>query len=54
MILRESKFRGASSVHHVIETARNASGKDVHGYRAELVQLAEACLTLIPEVSQEE
>ncbi len=52
MILRDSEFMGSASFDHVIETAREAQGKDVNGYRAEFVELAETCKSLKPEVSE--
>jgi Ca-activated chloride channel family protein len=54
MLLRESRHKGGAGLEHVIQAAGAAKGHDVHGYRAEFVQLAEACRTLIPEVSKEE
>jgi Ca-activated chloride channel family protein len=54
MILRESSFNGAAKLEHAITVARGAKGADSHGYRAEFVQLAEACRDLVPEISQEE
>ena len=54
MVLRESRFKGSATLEHVIETARAAQGTDALGYRAEFVQLAEACRALVPEISREE
>jgi Ca-activated chloride channel family protein len=52
MILRDSAFKGAASLDHVVTTAGAAKGADALGYRAEFVQLAEACRSIVPPVSQ--
>jgi Ca-activated chloride channel homolog len=39
MILRDSKFKAASSFAQVIEIANNSKGKDEEGYRTEFVKL---------------
>ena len=54
MLLRESKYRGNAAIEHVVATASAAKGADADGYRAEFVQLAEACRMLVPELSKEE
>ncbi|RNC85638.1 MAG: VWA domain-containing protein [Balneola sp.] len=41
MLLRDSKFKGASSFELVDELARNGKGVDPNGYRAEFIKLAE-------------
>lgn len=41
MLLRDSAFKGSSSYDQVLEWARNSSGKDQEGYRAEFVRLVE-------------
>jgi Ca-activated chloride channel family protein len=53
MILRESSYRGNASMDHVIETASAAKALDANGYRAEFVQLAETCKSLVPQISKE-
>jgi Ca-activated chloride channel family protein len=52
MLLRGSEFKGRASFDHVIETAQAAKGTDANGYRAEFVELARACKSLTPEVSE--
>lgn len=39
MLLTNSQFKSASSFSHVIQTAKNAKGKDVEGYRKEFIAL---------------
>ncbi|MEE2789534.1 MAG: VWA domain-containing protein [Myxococcota bacterium] len=39
MLLRNSKYRGQASYDAVIHRAKGAMGQDMHGYRAEFVQL---------------
>jgi Ca-activated chloride channel homolog len=39
MMLRDSKFKAASSFAQIIEMANNSKGKDEEGYRAEFVKL---------------
>ncbi len=39
MILRDSKFKGSSSIDKVLEWARNAKGSDAQGYRSEFIRL---------------
>ena len=41
LLLRESEFRGASSVESVLARARSARGEDEGGYRREFVELVE-------------
>jgi Ca-activated chloride channel family protein len=54
MILRDSEFKGSAGFDSVIETAKSAKGKDDGGYRAEFVELAEACKSIKPEIAREE
>jgi len=53
MILRGSSLRGKASIDHVIETASNARGPDVNGYRSEFLELAEEYKNLSPQISKE-
>jgi Ca-activated chloride channel homolog len=39
MLLTDSKFKSNASFVHVIQTAKNAKGKDVQGYRKEFISL---------------
>jgi Ca-activated chloride channel family protein len=39
MLLTDSKFKSNASFVHVIQTAKNAKGKDVEGYRKEFITL---------------
>ncbi|HTM92122.1 MAG TPA: von Willebrand factor type A domain-containing protein [Flavisolibacter sp.] len=39
MLLTDSKFKSNASFVHVIQTAKNARGKDVEGYRKEFISL---------------
>jgi Ca-activated chloride channel family protein len=41
MMLRDSEFKGNSSIASIIELARQGKGKDPFGYRAEFIKLAE-------------
>lgn len=52
LILRDSEFKGSASFDDVIETASASKGTDANGYRAEFVELAKACKSLKPEVSE--
>ncbi len=52
MLLRESEFKGNATFNHVIETAKTSKGEDVNGYRAEFVELAEACKKIAPQMSE--
>lgn len=47
MLLRNSSFRSYASYDHVIKMALKAKGKDVEGYRAEFVRLAENARSII-------
>lgn len=40
MILRDSKYKGTTSIDKVLEWARNAKGADADGYRTEFIRLA--------------
>ncbi|MBS0000502.1 MAG: von Willebrand factor type A domain-containing protein [Cyclobacteriaceae bacterium] len=42
MILRDSEFKGSADYDQVIEWAVNSKGRDVEGYRAELIRLVES------------
>lgn len=46
MLLRNSEFKFSSSFDNVVKTARKAKGKDVEGYRAEFIKLAESAQLL--------
>jgi Ca-activated chloride channel homolog len=39
MLLTDSKFKSSASFVHVIQTAKNAKGKDAEGYRKEFISL---------------
>ena len=41
MLLRDSKFKGSASLDAVLEIAKEAKGLDIHGYRAEFINLIE-------------
>jgi len=41
MLLRDSKFKGESSLENVLKMAKEARGKDAFGYRAEFINLVE-------------
>jgi Ca-activated chloride channel family protein len=41
MLLRDSKFKGSASLDAVLEIAKEAKGLDLHGYRAEFINLVE-------------
>ncbi len=40
MLLRDSEFKGSLTWDTVLELAQSGRGKDLHGYRAEFIQLA--------------
>jgi Ca-activated chloride channel family protein len=46
LILRNSEFKANSSYGSVLNLAYGAKAKDKEGYRAEFIQLAEACKML--------
>ena len=46
LLLRESEYRGQASWPMVLELARAAKGRDVEGYRAEFLSLAERAAAL--------
>ena len=46
LLLRQSEHRGAADIERVIAAAREATGPDPEGYRAEFVRLAEAARAL--------
>jgi Ca-activated chloride channel family protein len=48
MLLRGSAYRGSASYDAVLARARSARGPDLHGHRAEFVQLVEASRRLGP------
>ena len=41
LLLRDSEFKAGSTFESLIARAKNAKGKDLHGYRAEFLRLAE-------------
>ncbi|MEO8149388.1 MAG: VWA domain-containing protein [Bacteroidia bacterium] len=41
MLLRDSQFKGTASLKHIIETAKNATGKDTNGYRKDFIEMVE-------------
>jgi Ca-activated chloride channel family protein len=41
MILRESEFKGSSSLESAAKLAKSAKGEDEDGYRSELIRLIE-------------
>lgn len=41
MLIRTSQFKGTSSFKDIIETAKNATGKDIHGYRKDFIDMVE-------------
>jgi Ca-activated chloride channel family protein len=49
LLLRDSKFKGTSHYSHVVDAATRGKGKDNEGYRAEFIQLVEACRLLAKE-----
>ncbi len=46
MLLRDSKHKGTATYDAVLEIATAANGSDVHGYRAELLQMVRRAKTL--------
>ncbi|MFH1530571.1 MAG: von Willebrand factor type A domain-containing protein [Pseudomonadota bacterium] len=46
LLLRGSEFKGSATFESLIARAKNAAGKDPHGYRAEFVRLAEMAQAL--------
>jgi Ca-activated chloride channel family protein len=46
MVLRESEYRGTASYPMAIELARTSRGADLHGHRAELINLIELAQSL--------
>jgi Ca-activated chloride channel homolog len=49
MILRDSEFRGTSSLDHVLKLAKAAKGDDKFGYRAEFINLVERTKMLMKD-----
>jgi len=49
MILRDSEFKGDSNIESVLKLAENSKGKDVFGYRAEFLNLAERVKMLLSD-----
>jgi len=49
MLLRDSQFKGTSSLKHVVETAKSATGNDTHGYRKDFIDMVEETDGLIKE-----
>lgn len=54
MILRESPFKANASYNQVLNLARNATGKDVEGYRAEFIRLVETAQMLVSGVTRKD
>ena len=46
MLLRDSRYKGNFTYDSVLEIAEDAIGKDVHGYRAEFLQLVKVACRL--------
>src|SRR6476620_10962489 len=46
MILRDSEYKGKGSLQQVIEWAQQGMGTDVHGYRADFIELVRKAQTL--------
>jgi Ca-activated chloride channel family protein len=46
MMLRESKFKGATTYENILKLAQESQGTDSYGYRAEFIRLVEMCLAL--------
>ena len=46
LLLRDSEFKGSATFESLIARAKNAAGKDPHGYRGEFVRLAEMAQAL--------
>jgi len=46
MLLRNSKFKGDLTYQEVLTLAKNAKGKDEHGYRSEFINLVKTCALL--------
>ena len=53
MLLRNSEFKGSSSVAHVLETARASRGEDRDGYRSEFVRMVRAYQAIIGNRGEE-
>jgi Ca-activated chloride channel family protein len=41
MLMRDSKYKGASSYSSILALARASKGKDEEGYRAEFIRMVE-------------
>ncbi|MCG2617304.1 von Willebrand factor type A domain-containing protein [Terrimonas sp. NA20] len=54
LLLRDSKFKGASSYDHVIKLAKAARGEDEEGYRAEFIRLVASAKMLAKGKSKSE
>lgn len=48
MLLRDSEFKGNTSIQQILELAKASKGTDKEGYRQEFIQLVERYNTLIP------
>jgi hypothetical protein len=46
MILRDSEYKGSGSLQQVLEWAQQGMGTDVHGYRADFIELVRRAQTL--------
>ncbi|HTK55714.1 MAG TPA: YfbK domain-containing protein, partial [Gemmatimonadales bacterium] len=53
MLLRNSEFKGSSSVAHVLEAARAGRGEDRDGYRSEFVRMVRAYQAIIGNRGEE-
>lgn len=53
MLLRNSEFKGTSSVAHVLEAARAGRGEDRDGYRSEFVRMVRAYQAIIGNRGEE-
>ncbi len=54
MLIRESEFKGNTSIDGVIKMAYGAKGEDTEGYRAEFIKMAKTAKHLAPVMAHEE
>jgi Ca-activated chloride channel homolog len=47
LLLRDSEFKGASSIQSVLQLAKRSKGADPEGYRQEFIQLVERYNTIV-------
>ena len=47
MILRDSEFKGMSTLSDVLDLARSSKGKDENGYRIEFINLVQSCELMV-------